>query len=360
MGVPPNRFRKKKRVTITDVALEAKVSIAAVSRILNNNYEGFSAREETKARVLEAARRLGYRPSRAAISLATGRHDAIALCLPASQFGSGPVNVSSMDQVFQQFEMMLVISGLRRGLIDHHQDLILVDAAKERRPDEFVLQLQDKVDGVIWVNPDDEADTLNEILNAGLPLAVVGSSPVTGNFVNVRADEHTAGRMGMGHVLIRGAKTVLVAVPKERANQVGIKERIEGAKKAANDFTKSKVAAQTLLVPRDTAKGRVVFAEYLDKKGIPDAILTLDGHLPFAILSELYERDFDVPNDLLLVGFEENPLYSVNAPSLTGLRYPMEQLCYEAAAALMQLIATGEVPEPVLRVPQLIARASAP
>jgi DNA-binding LacI/PurR family transcriptional regulator len=273
------RPRKKKRVTITDVALEAKVSIAAVSRILNNNYDGFSAREETKERVLLAAKTLGYRPSRAAISLATGRHNAIALCFPTHELDAQPIAVGSIDQVFRHFEMMLVINGIRRAIEPERLDLILVPARPEHRTDEFVLSLQDKVDGVLWINPDDEGETLNEIVQAGLALAVVGSAPIAGNFVNVRADEATAGRMGMGHLLVRGAKKLLIAVPTERANEVGIKERIEGAKRAIADYSKKDLDLKIVQLPIEPNRARIVLAEHLDKAGIPDGILTMGGAL---------------------------------------------------------------------------------
>jgi len=354
------RPRKKKRVTITDVALEAKVSIAAVSRILNNNYDGFSAREETKERVLLAAKTLGYRPSRAAISLATGRHNAIALCFPTHELDAQPIAVGSIDQVFRHFEMMLVINGIRRAIEPERLDLIMVPARPEHRTDEFVLSLQDKVDGVLWINPDDEGETLNEIVQAGLALAVVGSAPIAGNFVNVRADEATAGRMGMGHLLVRGAKKLLIAVPTERANEVGIKERIEGAKRAIADYSKKDLDLKVVQLPIEPNRARIIFAEHLDKNGIPDGILTMGGHLPFVILHELYRRNYDVPNDMLLVGFEENPLYMVNSPSITGLRYPTEQMCHEAARLLLEFIDTGEAPGAVWKTPQLIARASCP
>ncbi len=354
------RPRKKKRVTITDVALEAKVSIAAVSRILNNNYDGFSAREETKERVLAAAKALGYRPSRAAISLATGRHNAIALCFPSHEADSQPIAVGSIDQVFRHFELMLVINGIRRAIEPERLDLILVPARADHRHDEFVLQLQDKVDGVLWINPEDEGDTLTEIVQSGLALAVVGASPIGGNLVNVRADEATAGRMGMGHLLVRGAKKLLIAVPSERTNEVGMKERIEGARRAIADYSKKNLDLATIQLPLEPNRARQLVSDHIDRHGVPDGIMTLGGHLPFVILHELYRRNYDVPNDVLLVGFEENPLYMVNSPAITGLRYPTEQMCHEAARLLLEFIDTGEAPGAVWKTPQLIARASCP
>lgn len=354
------RERKKKRVTISDVALEAGVSIAAVSRILNNSYEGFSAREETKQRVYDAVKKLGYRPSRAAVTLATGRRNTIALCHAVHEGDLEPIPLGSLEKLFQHFEMTLAVNGIRRAIEPEQMDLVLMPARKNRTPEEFAYQVQDKVDAIVWVNPEEDSETLQELVKSGVPVAVVGAAPFSGNFVNVRADEATAGRMAAGHLLVRGARNILVAMPRERQTEIGMKERLEGIERAAEDFPNAKVEIKTLRLPSDGEKAKKAVAAHLDKSGIPDAVIALDSHLPFPILHELYERDYEVPHDVLLVGFEENPLYQVNYPAITGLRYPTEQMCFEAAKLLLKLLDSNQAPPPVWVTPQMIARASCP
>jgi LacI family transcriptional regulator len=355
------RPRRKKRVTITDVALEAGVSIAAVSRILNNSYDGFSAREETKQRVYDAVRKLGYRPSSSAITLATGRRNALALCYAPHDIEGTPVERGSLEQVFRNYETMLVITGVRRALAGKNLDLILIAPPSQYNTrDEFIFHVQDKVDGVVWINPEDEGETITEMVRQGIPLAVVGSAPVTGDFINLRADEETAGRMAAGQLIVRGARNILVAMPKERQNEVGIKERLEGARKAARDYQGGEVKLTVLRLSLEGGEAQKAFAEHLDKKGLPDGILSLGGHLPFSILRELDARQLEVPHDTLLVGFEENPLYQVNLPTLTGVRYPTEQMCTEAVRMLLEMISGAAMAQPIYMKPRLIARQSCP
>lgn len=352
--------RKTKRVTISDVAREAGVSIAAVSRILNNSYEGFSAREETKARVFQAVEKLDYRPSRAAVRLATGRHNALALCYPAHEMTEGPINPSSLEQVFRHFNLMLVMHGITRALEKKNYDLVLTPRHPGRTTSDLIQQASDTVDGMIWIHPEDDAAILDEIVSSGLRLAIVGPSPVTGNFVNVRADEVMAGRMAMGHLIVSGARRILVAVPEDRARETAIIERLEGVRRAVKDFNDPLLGFDILQLSLDSPKAQKAFGSHLQKHGKPDGILTLSDHLPFPILRELITQGYDLPQDVKLVGFEENLTYAINDPSLTGLRYPTEDMCFKAASLLMEFLDRDEAPGTVWLTPQLITRSSCP
>lgn len=346
-----------KRVTISDVAREAGVSIAAVSRILNNSYDGFSAREETKQRVYAAVKKLGYRPSRAAVRLATGRHNAIGLCYPVYDSLEGPIDISSLSQVFRHFDLMLVQHGIARLLKNENMDLVVMPRHAGRTIPELIGQAQETVDGIIWINPEDDAEALGKVVESGIRIGVVGAAPMIGDFVSVRTDETMAGRMAMGHLIVCGARKIIVAVPENRKREQATVERIEGAKKAVNDFT-DKVAHQVLYLGGDVRKTRAAFQKHVEKNGPPDGVLTLGEHLPFAILSELLAAGLRIPEQVKLVGFEENLTFLLSNPTISGLRYPTEEMCFRAAEMLVEFIKSGAPPKPIYMTPQLIARES--
>jgi len=349
--------KSPKRVTISDVAREAGVSIAAVSRILNNSYDGFSAREETKQRVHGAVKKLGYRPSRAAVRLATGKHNAIGLCYPVYDSLERPIDISSLSQVFRHFDLMLVQHGIARCLRSESMDLVVMPRHPNRSIPDLVAQAQETVDGLIWINPENSAEGLDRIVESGLRLAIVGPTPLVGDFVNVRTDETLAGRMAMGHLIVCGARRVLVAVPENRKQEQATVERIEGIRKAVTDF-QEKVTLDVVYLPSDPTKTRLALRKYLAKDARPDGFLTLGEHLPFAVLAEVLEARLSVPQDVKLVGFEENLTYVMSSPTISGLRYPTEEMCFRAATMLIDYMKTGAVQKPVYMTPQLIARES--
>lgn len=356
MPAPPRK--QTKRVTISDVAKEANVSIAAVSRILNNSYDGFSAREETKQRVFAAVKKLGYRPSRAAVRLATGRHNAIGLCYPVYDSLEGPIDTGSLAQVFRHFDLMLVQHGIARALNDQNMDLVVMPRHAGRSIPELISQAQETVDGIVWINPEEEVEGLDKVVQSGLKMAIVGPAPLSGDFVNVRTDETLAGRMAMGHLIVCGARKILVAIPENKKKEQATVERLEGVKKAVKDFTDPNVGYDVLYVPTKKEKAFEKFKAHIEKKYQPEGILTLGDHLPFAALTALAELDYKVPTDCKLVGFEENLTFLLSAPTVSGLRYPTEEMCYRATSQLLEFIKSGSAPKPTYMTPQLIARQS--
>ena len=350
--------RQHKRVTISDVAREASVSIAAVSRILNNSYDGFSAREETKQRVFSAVKRLGYRPSRAAVRLATGKHNAIGLSFPVKDTLEAPIDTHSLSQVFGHFELMLVQHGIIRALKAHNMDLVLMPRYTGRPTQDYIGQAQETVDGMVWINPRDDAEELGPVVESGLKLAIVGPVPVSGEFISIRTDETMAGRMAMGHLIVCRARHILVAVPESRKRDQATVERIEGVSKAVKDFTDPDLSYEVVSFPAEPRKTRATFQRHVEKNGIPEGILTLGGHLPISILAELQKMKAHVPRQVKIVGFEENLTFVISNPQITGLRYPIEEMCHQAATMLLEYVRSGTAPRPVYVSPQLIARAS--
>ena len=347
-----------KRVTISDVAREAGVSIAAVSRILNNSYDGFSAREETKERVFAAVKKLGYRPSRAAVRLATGRHNAIGLSFPVYDSLEGPIDTSSLSQVFRHFDLMLVQHGISRTLKNENMDLVVMPRHAGRPIPDLISQAQETVDGIVWINPEADAEDLHSVVESGMKLAIVGPAPMAGDFVNVRTDETMAGRMAMGHLIVCKARRILVAIPENRKREQATVERLEGVKKAVHDFTDPGLGFDVAYLPSDPKKCRAAFAKHLEKHGPPEGILTLGDHIPFAVLSELHAQNIKVPDKVKMVGFEENLTFLLSNPPISGLRYPTEEMCFRAATLLVEYIKTGQVPKAAYMSPQLIARDS--
>jgi LacI family transcriptional regulator len=354
----PMSSGKPKRVTISDVAREASVSIAAVSRILNNSYDGFSAREETKQRVFAAVKKLGYRPSRAAVRLATGRHHAIGLCYPVYDTLEAPIDTGSLSQVFRHFDLMLVQHGIARCLKNENMDLVVMPRHSGRSIPELINQAQETVDGLIWINPEDDAEGLEKAVESGIKLAIVGASPISGDFVCVRTEETAAGRMAMGQLIVCGARRILVAIPETRKREQAVLERLEGVKKAVTDFTDPRLAYEVVYLPNDAKKLPAALAKQFEKSGVPEGILTMGEMLPLAIVQQLHEAGHPVPEKVRLVGFEENLTFSQTFPQLTGLRYPTEEMCFRASQMLLEFIKTGTHPKSVYMTPQLIARAS--
>ncbi|MEQ8822590.1 MAG: LacI family DNA-binding transcriptional regulator [Sumerlaeia bacterium] len=350
----------KRRVTIMDVAKEAGVSIAAVSRILNNSYDGFSAREETKQRVYAAVKKLGYTPSRAAVRLATGKHQAVALCYPIHGHDDVPINTSSVTATLLQLDQMLQIHGAIRSASKVGYDLVLMTRSEERTIGKLLANAGESVDGIIYVNPEDDDTVSEQLRNSELPIAVVGSMNYKEDerICSVSVDEFTAGRMAMGHLIVAGARKVIVAVPEERSHEAAIVDRVEGIAHAVNSYSDPSLSFTVVNLPEDMEQAKAAFLNHIGAWGDPDGVLTLGGVLPFAISKALEVERLRIPAQVKLVGFDENPMYALHNPPITGIRYPVEEMCRRATEMLIERIRTGKTPEPALMTPKMIARKS--
>ncbi len=349
----------KRRVTIMDVAKEAGVSIAAVSRILNNSYDGFSAREETKKRVFDAVKKLNYKASRAAVRLATGRHQAIALCYPDTGLKNEPLDTSSIATIFGQLGQMLQIRGVSRAASVNNLDLVLMMRGSGRSLDDILHQASESVDGIIYVHPEDDPKLIRKMDQCELPIAIVGPSALPeGRFCSVRVDEYTAGRMAMGHLIVAGSRRIVVAVPENQAGESAIVRRLEGVRNVVESYSDPGLSYDVLHLPYDMNLAKATFLNHMGRWGTPDGVLTLGGILPFAVMKALHEKQLLVPKEVKLVGFDENPMYQLNDPPITGIRYPIEEMCFKATQLLLDRLRTNETPSPVLLAPKMIARKS--
>lgn len=351
--------RNKKRVTIMDVAKEAGVSIAAVSRILNNSYDGFSAREETKQRVYAAVKKLGYKANRSAVRLATGRHQAIGLCYPEEAGDAESLDASSLAATFGRLGQMLMVRGAARAAAKARHDLVIMVRSQDRPLDEVLAQSGETVDGVVYLAPGDDERELEKLEQSPTPIAVVGPLPrESGKVCCVQVDEFTAGRMAMGHLIVAGARRVVVAAPQESSRQTAIQRRLEGVKATVKNYSDPALGFDILDLPSDIDEAKAAFLNHVGRWGKPDGILTLGGILPFPILAALAEQGVRAPGDVKLAGFDENPMYQLHDPAITGIRYPVEEMTRRATEMLLERIRTGETPPPATLSPKMMARKS--
>lgn len=353
------RTEARKRVTITDVAQEAGVSIAAVSRILNNSYDGFSAREETKQRVYDAVRKLGYRANRSAVRLATGRHQAIGFCYPQRGDFDRPVDASSLDEMFAQLAQMLQAHGAARAAAAVKHDLLLMMRGAGRSLGEILRGAEETVDGVVVIQPEDDPEEAGLLQSTAIPTAVVGGTSADERKVCVvRVDEFTAGRMAMGHLIVAGSRRIVVAAPEGMDRQAHLLRRLEGVQAAVRAYNDPKLGFDVLKLSADPERAQAAFVDHMGRWGRPDGVLSLGGALVFPILRAAAASRLRVPADLKVAGFDENPMFALHDPPITGIRYPIEEMCKKATEMLLHRLGTGDVPPAVVMTPRMIARRS--
>ena len=310
----------KSSVNSFDVARLAQVSQSAVSRTFT---KGASVSEATRARVLDAAYKLGYRPNAHARSLITGRSRIIGLVL------------SYLENLFYPVALQRLSERLQR---DGYHVLLFIN--HNPNADELVDEiLQYHVDGIVLA-----ASTLSSALarncaDAEIPVVlfnrVMAANAANGvqSVSSVRSDNEAGGRalaeflVAGGHrriAYIAGNEESSTNLERERGFREGLAEsdlHIWARATGNYDFAQARQAALSLF-----AAGRER----------PDAVFVASDHMAFAVMDALrFELGIRVPEDVSVVGFDNVPQAEWGSYRLTTFEQPVDTMI-EATVGLLK------------------------
>lgn len=339
---------RKRRVTLIDVAKRAGVSRQTVSRVLNGDPH---VAEETRRRVEEAIRALGYRPNRAARSLARGQTNTIAVVVPytAEYLFSDPHLlrfIAGVDQEANQRDFVLLVSSAKSP-----HDL----SAYER-----VAQLGG-VDGIIVVETVPTAAGLDLLLQHGHPCVVLGYGLRGADCYCVHADDFGGARLGTLHLLSLGHRRIgVISGPDETV--VAIEARLQGVRRTLAEHGYRLPDEYVVAGDFTPESGYEAARRLMSLPAPPTAIFALNDRMAIGAIRYLKEAGYRVPQDVSVIGFDDVPLAELFDPPLTTIRQPALEMGQQAARVLFDLI-RGYAPATrtlVLPVDLIVRKSTAP
>jgi DNA-binding LacI/PurR family transcriptional regulator len=336
-----------RRVTSRDVAEFAGVSRTTVSFVLNN-VPNVQIPDETRRRVWEAARQLGYYPHASARSLARQRSGNIGLLL-----------CRRADRVFGDVFLTEVLIGIHEVL--HARDYhILLEAVEDiTAPDAYIGLVRSRhVDGLIISGPRSDDLQLRSLEAEGFPVVLLGHLPES-NLCQIDVDHCGAARTAVDYLAYRGHRRIAFVgqgPPIYTATQArlrGYREALEGA---GLPFDELLVAHANF--SRESGYSAMQALLRLDQP--PNAVFIGSDLVAFGVLAAIRESDLRVPEDVAVVGFDDVPMAADVTPPLTTVHLPARLLGQTAAEILIKLIAGEEIsPRTILLDTHLVIRQSA-
>ncbi|WP_017811980.1 LacI family DNA-binding transcriptional regulator [Paenibacillus shenyangensis] len=328
----------RKKVTIEDVARQAGVGIATVSRALNDS-EGISAK--TKARILEIVEEMGFIPNTSAQSLKIRQTRQIALAVPDIRNAIIPDIAWSVEQAAKQHGYRVV------------QINTLGNARLELETLREVKKLH--VDGLVLM-PLAYPKTLENLINqSAIPISVINyskklSPDLKADIVGMARPE---GRLVMEHLLQIGRTRIAYAgAPKDK-----IEERY-----LAYEQSLRHVDASLVYFGEDFTfdTGRQAADYFYNLKHMPDAIYAVNDMVAIGIVNRFKELGVQVPEDVAIVGIDNNLWTTVTTPQISSVSIMGNEVGRLAAELLLKRIQSPE-PGEYERVefePRLIVRES--
>ncbi len=335
---------------IAAIARELGVSTTTVHRALHH---GAGVSERTRQQVLETAARLGYRPNRVAQGLRSRRTFSLGVVLTG-------ISSSYYARILEGIEQ----AGAEQGysiLLASSQD----DPAKER--EHIELLLEKRVDGFIIAPADPSANRAyyEQLIAEEAHVVFVGRHVPGVPISSVETDNVLGGYLAGRHLQQLGRRRVAVVTtiaPKRQYTYVS--ERMQGCARALAEAG----APSPVIIGEDNTEAMplpefayLTTSQYVQKGGMMDGVFALNDDLAYGVISALVDLGLRVPEDVAVVGFNDESMSAFFRPSVTTVRSPLRQLGAEAVRLLIDQVLSASRAEPVRRIllePALVIRHS--
>jgi DNA-binding LacI/PurR family transcriptional regulator len=337
--------KKPKRTskTMDDIARLAGVSKPTVSRVMNGSP---LVNEETRNRVLEVARRHGYRVNRSAQRLRSNRANTIALV----------VDIPSLpgERISQPFHFEL-LADVFKALSARHQDVLLRSPEADDADYYRDMIASKAVDGIIFLGQGTRLGALRDLARAGVPFVAWGAPDEAGSYCTVGSDNFRGGFL-IGEHLAQSERRKIVFVGPTRHGEIALRRQgVEaGLKKAGYRFRIDDVDPADLSY--DAA--RRAFDHYLQTgTGLPDAVVGGGDTIAMAAGTVLRERNISMPDKVRLIGYDDIPQAAQFIPPLTTVRQDTRLAGLLLAEKVMQKV-DGYDPQSATLPTELVIRNS--
>lgn len=308
-------------VTIKDVAREAGVSVATVSRVWN---EAAFVSPDTRQRVAGVAARLGYSPHGAARSLITRTTHAIGVLLP---------------DLYGEF-----FSEIIRG-IDHtaqrHGYHILVSSSHDSKDEsEAALRsMRGRVDGMIIMSPDLEAHRTLHALQDSFPVVLLNGGADSKAFDTITIENHEGACKMVRHLVKRGHRRIAMIGGPERNYDAA--ERLRGYESALREGGIAHDASLVMKGNFSELSGHSAARALLALDLRPTAIFAANDSMAIGALSALREHGLRVPEDIAIAGFDDIPMARFMNPPLSTVHVDISKLGELATTLFLSSLQEG-------------------
>jgi LacI family transcriptional regulator len=312
-----NQQLTTRRPTVKDVARQAGVSTATVSRVLT----GTGTVDDVLAdRVRAACVALQYRPNSAARALVRGTSAIIGLLVTE----------------FRNPFFMDIVHGVEDVTQEHGYLLVLCNSKEDQdREGQYIeLLCAEQVAGAIVVPTTDRKPILTPLVESGIPVVCVDRRVRDRAIDTVLIDNAGAAREAVAHLIGNGYRRIGLVTGPDRTTTA--RERLEGYRSALRDAGIVPDPELERHGPFTQERGRQMTGALLDLTPAVEALLIGNNRLMQGALDAIHARGMRVPEDIAVVGFDEVPWMPPGSVSLTTVMQPAYELGSTAALRLIQ------------------------
>ena len=326
-------------VTIYDIAQKTGFSAPTVSKVLNGTG---SISEATRQQILSAAREMDYKPNMSARSLITKKSYLIGIIFEDSLMRRG-------------FEHPLfggVLNVFRQEMEKEGYDLIFLSNTSTNSAQTYLDRCRYRnVDAVVVINPQDKQDEILQIAAAGIPC--ISTNEIIEGVPLVITQNEQAGYVAGEHFIKNGHKNLGFIAGGASNYSRASTERLAGFRKALKDngiILEESSVYRCKTWFRDEAKFGM--KELLTARPDITGVFVSNDNMAAGAAECCEEMGLSIPNDISIIGFDDETLSSFMNPPLTTFRQDREQIAKTAVQMLLDMLKGNDVEECV-RVPSV-------
>lgn len=325
-------------ITIKDVARAANVAVSTASYALNGSDK---VSEQTREKVLNAARELNYTPNNAARNLKTRKTDLIGLFVHS-------INGPFYDKL---------IKGIQDVVNLKEYELIIFCDSGQKPGTSYNFLSERRVDGAIIISPNITDEQVLNLANKKLPMVVLDRKITANNLCSVLVDNRKGTQDAVKHLINLGNKKIgFISGPE---NSFDNNERLKGYIDTLKSNSIELVDKYILKGKFTEESGYEVVKKYLsENKDIPTAFFSSNDEMAVGAIKAFQENGIRVPEDVAIVGFDDILIASYIQPKLTTVRRPMYELGSFSAHMLISMLAGKPMNSSLVLSTELVVRES--
>ncbi|MFL0498683.1 LacI family DNA-binding transcriptional regulator [Priestia megaterium] len=322
--------------TIYDVAEKAGVSIATVSKVINNTGR---ISDKTRKKVNLIMNELNYHPSFVASALTGKRTQTIGLLIP---------NIA--NPFYSEFARNLEDRAHELG---YSIVICSTDYNEEKEKKYVSLLMRKQVDGFIITSGFTNVGLIQEVMNQKIPVALIAYSIPTLSLNSIGIDDYKAGYQATAHLAELGHKRIAVIAETVQSSN----DRVRGYKDALKEYQLEFDINLYIETKATVEDGEIATDKLLNVEEPPTAIFAFNDILAIGTMQCAKKRGLSIPENLSVIGCDNTILALI--PSLTTMGQPLREMGYEAADILIEEIEGKKTRKhQILLSPELVIRDS--
>jgi LacI family transcriptional regulator len=326
------------QATIKDVATRANVSVATVSRVINE-LGGYN--EKTKERVLEVIDELGYQRNAIARGLVTKSTNTIGVLIP----------------IVSAYFYAEVLNGIEDRANQLGYGIVLCNAGVNGvRAKNYIKMLGERrVDAIIIVSLAMNEEYYNLLNSLKIPYILVSTLSYKYKIPYIKVDDQQAAYTATQYLIEKGHKKIAL-ISGDKNDKIAGKPRVNGYINALQDYDLE--VNEKLIKYGDFAynSGLGCMEELLNEKDRFTAVFATSDEMAIAALSVLHKHKIEVPEEISVIGYDDTLIAQMSNPPLTTIAQPLHEMGEKAVDRIIIMLKTGKNEDNIILPHKVVER----